>query len=214
MSNLSVWFTPFVLVAMMLVGCQTYTSGVENEAGRPTVYSDPGTASPMAGIGIESQDIISMTDKMMRDMLSNPTLAKSSVAPRVIIDAEYFVNEGSSTINKNLLTDRLRVELNRAASGRISFMGRHYAAAVEQEQELKARGVVAPGTRDITKLPAGADFRLGGRVATLDSAKSSSGLRTRFHQITYEMFSLATGEIVWSGIYDFRKSAQDDIIYR
>src|SRR5690242_14485318 len=56
---------------------------------------DPSSRGPVSGVGIESQDIIGMTDRMVRDMLSNPQLAARSVAPRVIVDDQYFTNESS-----------------------------------------------------------------------------------------------------------------------
>ncbi len=204
-----------ILVGAALAGCgTTYTTRVDNAPGEPTIYDDPGTVGPVAGIGIESQDLISMTDAMMRDMLANPSLVSGPTPPRVIVDAEYFVNEGSSRINKNTITDRLRVELNRAASGRLVFVGRHYAEMVEKERQMKREEQVDSATRGRTRLPAGADYRLGGRITTLDSVDSQKGITSRFHQITFEMVDLETGEIVWSGIYDFKKTAQDDVIYR
>ncbi len=107
-----------VTIAILLIfsGCTRYTTRVDNTAGRSTIYVDPATGGPVAGIGIESQDITSMTDKMVRDMLASPVLAGQRVPPRIIIDAQYFMNESSSRINKNLITDRLRSELNRAAA--------------------------------------------------------------------------------------------------
>jgi hypothetical protein len=191
---------------------------VNNSPGSPTVYEDVGSPGRVAGIGIESQDIVSMTDKMVRDMLATPVLADRKVSPRVIIDSEYFRNEGSSRINKNMITDRLRVELNRAAQGRMIFAGRHYSDMVNSERSLKREGgstaSVDTGTIGLTKATLGGDFRLGGRITTLDAVNSYNGMSSRTHQIIYEMVDLETGQIVWSGIYDFKKTAQDDVIYR
>lgn len=50
-----------------------------------------------------------MTDRMVRDMLSSPLLAGQANPPQVIIDSKYFRNESSQRINKNAITDRLRV---------------------------------------------------------------------------------------------------------
>jgi hypothetical protein len=58
-----------------------------NAPGAATTYQDPGTRGPASGIGIESQDIVNMTDRMMRDLLTNPTLTARTPAARVIIDA-------------------------------------------------------------------------------------------------------------------------------
>lgn len=203
----------FIAVLLTASGC-TYTTRVNNSAGRATVYEDTTTVGAVAGIGMESQDITSMTDQMVRDMLSNPMLAGRNPAPRVIIDAEYFRNESSSRLNKNMITDRLRIDLNRAANGRMLFVGRHFSDMVAKERDLKRQGMVTEGTIGTARAQAGADFRMGGRITTLDAVRASSGMASRFHQIVFEMVDLETGIIIWSGMYEFKKSAQDDIVYR
>ncbi|ARJ65821.1 penicillin-binding protein activator LpoB [Magnetospirillum sp. ME-1] len=195
---------------LALAACQS----VDNTAGSPSVYIDPGSVGPVKGVGIESQDIIGMTDQMMRDMLSQPRLANAQVPPNVIIDSEYFYNESSSRLNKNSITDRLRVGLNRAASGRMQFVGRNYADMVAKERELKRQGVVDKATLPAARAPKGGDYRLGGRITSLDSRDPKTGMMQRYNQIVFEMVDLETSEIVWSGIYEFAKAAQDDIIYR
>ena len=180
----------------------------------PTVYSDSHSSGPITGVGIESQDIISMVDRMMRDMLTNSTLAGRSSPARIVIDAEYFKNESSSIINKNIITDLLRTELNRAAAGRMIFLGRHYADMTENERDLEREGIVTGGTQGSTKDALGYDYRLGGRIASIDAVDSKSGIASRYHQITFEMIERGTGTIVWGGTYQFKKSAQDDIVYR
>lgn len=206
------------LVAAMSIaaaGCTTLTTGVDNTAGRKTVYEDVRSSSgAVQGVGIESQDIASMTDKMMRDMLANPQLAGRTPPPRVIIDAEHFTNESSSRINKNMITDRLRIELSRAANGRMVFVGREHARMVEAERDLKRAGTTDGGTIRKTKATAGADYRLVGRITSSDSVATGSGVVSRYQQISFEMIDLEYGTMVWGGMYEFKKSAQDDVIYR
>ena len=180
----------------------------------PTRYEDPGATGRIAGIGIESQDIVSMTDKMMRDMMANPTLAGRRPPPRVVVDSKYFRNESSSIINKNMITDLLRTGLTRAANGRMVFLGREYADMTENERALEQEGVVTGGTQGSTQKALGWDYRLGGRIASLDSVDVWTGLTSRYHQITFEMVERGTGVIVWNGTYQFKKTAQDDILYR
>lgn len=196
--------------ALLLSACQT----VQNEAGTPTTYTDPGTLGPVKGVGIESQDIISMTDQIMRDMLTEPRLANAAKTPNVIIDAEYFINESSSRINRNSITDRLRVGLQRAAQGRMIFVGRHYANMVQEERNLKRQGVVDKAANPAAAAQKGADYRLGGRITSLDARDAKTGMTQRYSQIIFEMTDLESGEIVWSGIYEFSKAATDDVIYR
>lgn len=197
-----------------LAACSA-TTGVNNTAGRKTVYEDVRSSSNVVqGIGIESQDIAGMTDKMMRDMLANQLLAGRNPPPRIIIDSEHFTNESSSRINKNMITDRLRIELTRAAQGRMLFVGREHAKMVEAERGLKRSGTTDGGTIRKTKTTAGADYRLVGRITSSDAVDTRSGTTSRFQQITFEMIDLEYGTVVWGGMYDFKKTAQDDVIYR
>jgi hypothetical protein len=102
-----------------------------------------------------------------------------------------------------MITDRLRVELNRAANGRMVFLARHLADMVEKERLLKDQGIVTQDESSKGSLPLGADYRLCGNITTLD--KISGDTMSRFTQITMEFVNLVTGEISWSGIYSFRK---------
>src|SRR5690606_16611548 len=126
----------------------------------------------------------------------------------------YFTNDSSSRINKNAITDRLRVELNRASAGRMMFVARHYGNMVENEREAKRGGQFDGGTIRSTRAQAGGDFRLGGRITSMDAASKSTGNVSRYHQITFELIDLEYGTIVWSGLHEFKKEAQDDILYR
>lgn len=201
-----------LLGVVFLAGCQT--GGVNNAPGRATTYHSPDSPGPVQGVGMESQDIVSMADRMVRDLLQHSALVDRSTPPRIIIDSEYFRNEGSTRVNRNLITDRLRVDLNRAAEGRLIFVGREFVDMVEHERALKREGVTDGGTIRSTEATAGADFRLAGRIATRDSIDSSSGTTQRWTQITFEMIDLEDGTIMWSNLYDYARSSQDDIIYR
>jgi hypothetical protein len=198
---------------MGLAACST--PNLDNSAGRRTVYQDVATtSSTVAGVGMESQDIVSMTDRMVRDILSNPAIAGRATPPRIVIDSEYFSNESSSRVNKNQITDRLRVELTRAAQGRLIFPARHYGDMVSRERDAKRNGEYDGGTIRSTKAKAGADFRLGGRITSQDAMSKSTGMVNRSHQIVFELVDQELETIVWSGMYEFRKEAQDDILYR
>ena len=199
-------------LALVLVGCAT--TDVPNSAGVASMTLDPQQRGPVAGVGIEGSDIIAMTDSMMRDMLGNKQLAGTSVAPRVIVDAEYFVNESAQPINKNTITDRLRVNLNRASQGRMVFVGRNYSAMVQHERDLKRQGVTDIGTTGLAKAQAGGDYRLGGRIASVDARSTRTGMQQRYNQITFEMVDLETGVIVWSGMYEFSRAGADEAVYR
>lgn len=205
---------PAVLGPVLLAACAGGSTGVQNAAGTPTVELDPATRGPVAGVGIEGQDVVGMTDAMVRDMLTVPELAAAGTSPQVIIDSEYFHNESSQALNKNMITDRLRIALNRAAKGRMTFVGRHYAGMVQQERDLKRQGVVDVATTGLTQAQAGGDYRLGGRITSLDSRSSATGMIQRANSIVFEMVDLERGTLVWTNIYEFARAGQDDVVYR
>ena len=201
------------ILISLVAGC-TSTTRVPNEPGRGTVYDDPSTSGRVTGVGIESQDIVSVIDEMVRDILATPTVAGYSTPPRIVVDAYYFRNESSSTVNKNLFTDLLRTELNRAAAGRLLFLAREHAGMTEKERILEEEKIVTGGTQGPTKPAYGYDYRLGGRIASLDAIDPRTGLTTRYHQITFELIERGSGVIIWSKTCQFKKSARDNVIYR
>jgi hypothetical protein len=186
----------------------------DRNAASATVYRDTTSPDGVKGIGTESQDIVAMSDAMMRDLLTVPQLMNAAKPPRVIIDAKYFKNESSEIIDKSLITDRIRVSLSRAAAGRIMFIGREYAEMVALERDLKDEGKVDVGTTGRTHAQAGADYRLVGRIGTRDAVDPRTGTASRFSQYTFELIDLEYGAIVWSNLYEFKKENRDDVVYR
>lgn len=207
------------IVSALILGLAVASAGAAAEAKpkkkeRPSVYVNPDSPGQVRGVGTESNDIVSMADQMMRDMLTIPQLMNASTRPRIIIDAKYFRNESSEIIDKALITDRIRVGLNRAAQGRMMFIGREYAGAVAEERALKDDGEVDVATTGRTKAQAGADYRLVGRIGTRDAIDPRTGVRSRFSQYTFELLDMEYGEIVWSNLYEFKKETADNVVYR
>ncbi|MEX0299304.1 MAG: penicillin-binding protein activator LpoB [Kordiimonas sp.] len=199
------------LLASSLAACGPT---VINSAGVAPVSQDPSRAGAVQGVGIEGHDIQAMTDLMVRDMLSSPVLADATHPPQVIVDSGYFLNDSMQRINKDLITNRLRVHLNRAAMGRMSFINRAYQNMVAEERALKRKGMVDSGTREAAQAQAGGDFRLAGTIASADSRDVRTGMLQRYTQITFEMVDTERNIVVWSNMYELSKAAADDIVYR
>lgn len=168
----------------------------------------------VSGIGIESQDLISMTDRMVRDLLSSPHFLQHTRAPRIIIDDRRLKNESAQPMNMAMLSDRLRIDLMRSAAGRFIFVSRENADLVESERDLKRDGTVDAGVADTSRRLLGADYILVGRLASQSSASQRTGMRSNFFQITFELLDLSTSQSVWGNMYEVKKAGSDDPIYR
>jgi len=203
----------FLLLVAFLFSC----SGKNNSPGPDTNYSDirDGQAISDGDVGIDSSNISEVSDQMARDMLANPMIARTDYVPKVILDSEYFYNDSSNILDKNLITDKLRIELMRASGGKLLFVGRHFSGMVEKERELKREGYLQPGNAAAARAQLGGDFRMGGRIKSLDRLDPATGKHTRYTQITMEMVDLETGALVWSNIYEYRKGGSGILpIYR
>lgn len=182
---------------------------------KPTAqYENPDQVSQVSGIGIESQDIRAMTDQMARDMLAHPQIAKLQNPPYVIVDDGYFVNESSEPLNKRMITERLMIELNRAAAGRMFFVERQAEGMVQAERDRKREGETGMGSNAPVAKIAGADYRLTGSIMTQDAIDNATGRKTRYYQITFKMVDLESGLSVWTNLYEVRKSSQSSVLYR
>ncbi|MCP4717404.1 MAG: DUF4384 domain-containing protein, partial [Deltaproteobacteria bacterium] len=200
-----------LIAACILSGCSTVTTTqIDNRPVQPQpAYEDLKTVSAVEDVNFGSQDIVGMTDMMMNDILTDPFWRSGAApgtdvpSPRIIIDDACFTNESNAEINVKMITDRLGVELNRAATGRLTFLAREFAEMVEKERTLKRMGVVSHGTVTGAARPLGADFRLCGNITTLD--KTAGDMMSRFTQVAMKMIDLESGVVSWSGLYGFKK---------
>jgi len=203
---------PALALAGLLVGCTQ--SNLANTSGMKAIEVDPSTRGPVSGVGIEARDIQAMTDQMIRDLLTVPQIANAATPPQIIVDAAFFKNESSQRLNTNMIADRMRTGLLRAAQGRIVFVSRESSGVVAIERDLMEQGLVDVATTGRTRAQAGADYRLIGRITSQQATDMNSGTKQRYSMINFEMIDLQRSTIIWSNIYEFERAAADDVIYR
>ena len=93
----------------LIFGCAGLAACASVPPSRPVTYQDVNSAGIVAGVGVESQDITSVTDAMVKDLLANPAVMKHDRPPRVVLDSEYFENKSMQRLNKDTIVDRLRI---------------------------------------------------------------------------------------------------------
>src|SRR5216117_3491656 len=128
---------PSVLVAIF-TGCAS--SGVKNPSGIGVTEMQPDEKGFVAGTGVESQDLVAVTDKMTRSILNIAPIKNAQNPPVVLLDP--VANETRFPINKEMFLTRIRVLLNSKSYGKVTFVARDRMGALEKERELKQSGQV------------------------------------------------------------------------
>src|SRR6266481_9996742 len=107
---------PSVLIAI-LTSCAS--SGVKNPSSFGVTEMRADEKGFVAGTGVESQDLVAVTDKMARSILGIPQIARAQGVPCVVLDPVN--NETRFPINKDIFLTRIRVQLNSKAAGKVTF---------------------------------------------------------------------------------------------
>jgi len=132
-------FSLAVFISLCVAGCAS-SSGVKNPSGVPVTKMNPDEQGFVAGTGIESQDLVAVTDKMARSVLTIPQIANATAPPVVVLDP--VENQTRFAINKDIFLTRIRTELNTKTRGKVTFVARDRLAALEHERQLKQQGAL------------------------------------------------------------------------
>ena len=66
-------------IAVLAAGCAS--KGVQNPTGVPVTHMTADEQGFVAGTGVESQDLVAVTDKMARSILGIPQIANAATPP-------------------------------------------------------------------------------------------------------------------------------------
>lgn len=206
LSKLSLAFGALTSVAL-LSGCAT---GVQNPRGVPVTEMKADERGFVAGTGVESQDLVAVTDKMARSILGIPQITRAQGQPRILLDP--VVNETRFPINKDMFLTRIRVMLNSKASGKVVFLARDRMAALEKERDLKQSGAVTSGSDPNVVQFKGGDFLLTGKLSSL-TTRTSKGV-SDYILYTFQLVDVNTSDIVWEDFAEIKKQGLEDAAYR
>jgi len=200
--------TSLIAATVFLCGCAS--SGVRNPSGNGVTVLKADEQGFVAGTGVESQDIVSVTDKMARSILETQQIQRAQGQPRVVLLP--IENNTRFAINKDILLTRVRARLNSQTRGKVLFLARERMAALEKEQQLKQTGQVTSGSDPNVVEFQGADFFLTGRLDG-STTKSSRGV-SDYILYTFQLIDARTSAIIWEDMAEIKKQGLDDAAYR
>jgi PBP1b-binding outer membrane lipoprotein LpoB len=208
-------FLPLLLTlasGLFFIGCATKPQS-------PMVRDlDPSEPGFVQGTGVESMDVVAITDTMVRKLnSSSPISAFSSVygkAPRIRL--ESIRNRTRFPIDQNIMLTRMRGLLNESAQGSMVFLARGSAydmmPVFEEERNLKRANAVS-STKDITKTQfSGADYILTGTLQSL-TTQTTAGVGD-YVLYAFQLIDPNTSEIVWEGMAETKRQANISAAYR
>jgi penicillin-binding protein activator len=196
------------VVSGLLVSCAS--TGVQNPRGVGVTEMRGDEAGFVRSTGVESQDLVSVTDKMARSILTVPEIAAAKGIPRIVLDP--VKNETRFPINKDMFLTRIRTQLNQNARNKVRFLAREQMAALEREQSLKQSGQVTSSSDPNVVEFKGADFFLTGKLQGL-ATRTSAGT-SDYVLYTFQLIDARTSDIIWEDSAEIKKQGLEDAAYR
>jgi PBP1b-binding outer membrane lipoprotein LpoB len=196
------------IVVTVVAGCAS--SGVHNPGGVPATNFSPDEKGFVAGTGVESQDLVAVTDKMARSVLAIPQIANATTPPVVILDP--VDNQTRFPINKDIFLTRIRTQLNSKTRGKVTFLARDRMAALEHERKMKQEGALTSNADPRVQEFKGADYMLTGTLQGL-STRTAAGT-SDYILYAFQLIDARTSAIVWEDSAEVKKQGLEDAVYR
>src|SRR5882757_9004457 len=192
----------------LMAGCAS--SGVKNPSGANVTEMRPDERGFVAGTGVESQDLVAVTDKMARSILGIPQVANAQGQPRIVLDP--IKNDTRFPINKDIFLTRIRTQLNSKAAGKVIFLARDRMDALQKERQLKQSGQVTANADPNVVEFKGADFFLTGTLQGM-TTRTSSGT-SDYVLYAFQLIDARTSDIIWEDSAEIKKQGLEDAAYR
>ncbi len=194
--------------AALVAGCAS--SGVKNPSGVPVTRLNADEQGFVAGTGVESQDLVAVTDKMSRSILGIPQIANAPTPPIIVLDP--VDNQTRFPINKDIFLTRIRTQLNSKSAGKVTFLARDRMAALEKERNLKREGAVTATSDPAKQEFLGANYFLTGTLQGL-STRTKAGT-SDYILYAFQLIDARTSAILWEDSAEIKKQGLEDAAYR
>ena len=198
----------YLLAIALTVGCAS--PGVKNPSGVPVTEMRADERGFVTGTGIESQDLVTVTDNMARSVLDTPEIQNFGQIPRVALDP--VINETRFPINKEIFLTRIRTQLNRNARGQVRFLARERLDTLVAERDQKRSGAFTSTSDARVQEFKGADFFLTGKLQGM-TTRTSAGV-SDYVLYSFQLIDARTTDILWEDFAEIKKQGLEDAAYR
>ena len=197
----------FLVLLVYITGC---ASGVSNPSGIPVTEMQSDERGFVTGTGIESQDLVSVTDKMARSLVNTPEINDFSGMPRIVLDP--VINNTRFPIQQGIFLTRIRSLLNSRTRGKMRFLARERMDALRTEREMKRTGELTSSSDPNVQEFKGADFFLTGKLDG-QTTRTSAGT-SDYVLYSFQLIDARTSEIIWEDFSELKKQGLEDASYR
>ena len=197
----------FLVLLVYITGC---ASGVSNPSGVPVTEMQSDERGFVTGTGIESQDLVSVTDKMARSLVNTPEINDFLGMPRIVLDP--VINNTRFPIQQGIFLTRIRTLLNSRTRGKMRFLARERMDALRAEREMKRTGELTSSSDPNVQEFKGADFFLTGKLDG-QTTRTSAGT-SDYVLYSFQLIDARTAEIIWEDFSELKKQGLEDASYR
>jgi penicillin-binding protein activator len=197
----------FLVLLVYITGC---ASGVSNPSGVPVTEMQSDERGFVTGTGIESQDLVSVTDKMARSLVNTPEINDFPGMPRIVLDP--VINNTRFPIQQGIFLTRIRTLLNSRTRGKMRFLARERMDALRAEREMKRTGELTSSSDPNVQEFKGADFFLTGKLDG-QTTRTSAGT-SDYVLYSFQLIDARTSEIIWEDFSELKKQGLEDASYR
>ena len=197
----------FLVLLVYITGC---ASGVSNPSGVPVTEMQSDERGFVTGTGIESQDLVSVTDKMARSLVNTPEINDFPGMPRIVLDP--VINNTRFPIQQGIFLTRIRSLLNSRTRGKMRLLARERMDALRAEREMKRTGELTSSSDPNVQEFKGADFFLTGKLDG-QTTRTSAGT-SDYVLYSFQLIDARTAEIIWEDFSELKKQGLEDASYR
>lgn len=194
-----------VLFTMLCIFCSACATSRYSSSHSTTILPDADDG--LGGTGIEAIDIRTVARKMAVSILDIPEIMNALGIPRIALLP--VKNSTRFIINKDIFIKKIRLELNKHATGKVRFLARERIKDIMKEREAKREGLFT-ASKDADLL--GVDFYLTGELTGL--SKASKGHRSDYILMMFQLIDAETSDIVWEDAYEIKRVGITGVAYQ